>query len=541
MFEMAAIMRPILVVSFFLFSSIHCQINVYQKSEDGYIKINATENEGPKQIYTSMHELKQFFDEEIEYVNDLRQICDRKLVSTEAINHLGSYLASYDDVLGSQEEDESFLYNPLNVYNLIRHVAVGWNLVENIFQDEKQRLKPDQKFPKRVRKVIARSKKKHIPGADDLDGVSVGIVRLHDYYKFNVTSFVQEGVLETDEWRSESNGELTVWDAFKIGVKGANQMFLGSGIDIMLSALEKAKVEGVSVPPFVEALDFKVLKNLIKTAKTVHDQKLDRWGPRTPTHSTNSVPYDRRLAKKKKFQNVAKEKPVKLHDLKIVERPQETAQYIRLCRGEDLRPLSVQKTLQCKYSHQNKPYYIYGPRKVEVVSHQPYVAVIHNFITDSETKEMIATASPRLRRSQMVGKTMNATHDDRRVSAQSWVNEKDCNAAQRLTTRLDYFLDVSATSARDSELYQVANYGIAGQYEAHYDAVLLPGPQAEIQKRELFNIHAGDRYATVSCTFLDQPSNSIEQKCIYVILGHGILVRRGGRRLHCLSFGGRIR
>ena len=33
----------------------------------------------------------------------------------------------------------------------------------------------------------------------------------------------------------------------------------------------------------------------IKTAKTVHDQKLDRWGPRTPTHSTNAVPYDRRL------------------------------------------------------------------------------------------------------------------------------------------------------------------------------------------------------------------------------------------------------
>ena len=133
------------------------------------------------------------------------------------------------------------------------------------FQEEKKRFKKDQAFPKRVRHVIARSKKHPIPTATDLDGVAIGIVRLHDYYKFNLTSFANEGVLETDDWRSESNGDLTVWDAFKIGVKGSNNMILGSGIEIMLHALEKAKLEGVSVPPFVETLDMKVLKNLIKT------------------------------------------------------------------------------------------------------------------------------------------------------------------------------------------------------------------------------------------------------------------------------------
>ena len=107
------------------------------------------------------------------------------------------------------------------------------------------------------------------------------------YWYFLIFSFITEGVIEYEDQKYESNGDLTVWDAFKIGVKGANQMILGSGLDIMLSALEKAKSDGVSVPPFVEALDMKVLRNLIKTAKTVHDQKLDRWGPRTTTHSGN--------------------------------------------------------------------------------------------------------------------------------------------------------------------------------------------------------------------------------------------------------------
>ena len=120
----------------------------------------------------------------------------------------------------------------------------------------------------------------------------------------------------------------------------------------------------------------KVLKNLIKTAKTVHDQKLDRWGPRTLTHSVNPVPYDKRLAKKKKFQ-VAKPKQVVLNDMRILETGVEREQFMELCRGVDLRPLSVTKNLYCKYSDRNKPFYRYGPRKIEVVSLDPHIAFIH--------------------------------------------------------------------------------------------------------------------------------------------------------------------
>ena len=73
-------------------------------------------------------------------------------------------------------------------------------------------------------------------------------------------------------------------------------MILGSGIQILEGALAKALDEGVSTPTFIEELDvkvsetffgdfgirfviefLKVLRNLVKTAKTVHDQKLDRY------------------------------------------------------------------------------------------------------------------------------------------------------------------------------------------------------------------------------------------------------------------------
>ena len=57
-----------------------------------------------------------------------------------------------------------------------------------------------------------------------MDGVSMGIIRLQDTYKFNTTELVGRGVFQTDDvsTQDESQG-LTVWDAFKIGVKGTNR------------------------------------------------------------------------------------------------------------------------------------------------------------------------------------------------------------------------------------------------------------------------------------------------------------------------------
>ena len=72
--------------------------------------------------------------------------------------------------------------------------------------------------------------------------------------------------------------------------------------------------------------------------------------------------------------------------------------------------------------------------------------------------------------------------------------------AARLTKRIDQYLDLDAQSTYASELYQVANYGIAGQYDVHYDQVLM-GNGGGMQKREVFNIYAGDRMATVSTKY----------------------------------------
>ena len=81
---------------------------------------------------------------------------------------------------------------------------------------------------------------------------------------------------------------------------------------------------------------------------------------------------------------------------------------------------------------------------------------MHNFITNSETEELISKAGPKLKRSFVItAKTSNSSMgDDSRVSEQTWLNEEMSPAAKRLTERLDGFLDVNAYSTTHSELYQ---------------------------------------------------------------------------------------
>ncbi len=69
------------------------------------------------------------------------------------------------------------------------------------------------------------------------------------------------------------------------------------------------------------------------------------------------------------------------------------------------------------------------------------------------------------------------------MSEQTWITEEQTPAAMRLTKRIDSFLDLDAMSTNASELYQVANYGLAGQYFVHYDQTMMD--KRSLQAREV--------------------------------------------------------
>ena len=56
--------------------------------------------------------------EEVEYVDDLRAIAEKKLLSADAIGHLGPYIASFEDIVGNQDEDEVSLHLCLTTFSV---------------------------------------------------------------------------------------------------------------------------------------------------------------------------------------------------------------------------------------------------------------------------------------------------------------------------------------------------------------------------------------------------------------------------------------
>ena len=75
---------------------------------------------------------------------------------------------------------------------------------------------------------------------------------------------------------------ITAFDVLKMGTNGASQFILSSAIEMMEKAKAFFSPESggeMTVPPFVPPLEAGTFKSLIKTAKTVHDQKLDQVCP----------------------------------------------------------------------------------------------------------------------------------------------------------------------------------------------------------------------------------------------------------------------
>ena len=127
---------------------------------------------------------------------------------------------------------------------------------------------------KNIRYVRRRYKNHYIPTPGDVDAIATEIVRLHDFYKFNLDSFASEGILESNAFTCKSNNNLTVWDMFNIGLKGSSSLILGSGIKIMMQALKKSKLEGFTVPLFINPSSDDVLTNLIETGRYLKTQKV---------------------------------------------------------------------------------------------------------------------------------------------------------------------------------------------------------------------------------------------------------------------------
>ncbi|XP_016103143.1 prolyl 4-hydroxylase subunit alpha-2-like [Sinocyclocheilus grahami] len=124
--------------------------------------------------------------------------------------------------------------------------------------------------------------------------------------------------------------------------------------------------------------------------------------------------------------------------------------------------------LLCRYQDGNRnPRLLLKPMKEEDEWDSPHIVRFLEALSDEEIKKIKELAKPKLSRATVRDPNTGVlTVAHYRVSKSAWLEEEDDPVIARVNQRIE---DVTGLSVNTAELLQVANYGVGGQYEPHYD------------------------------------------------------------------------
>uniref|UniRef100_A0A3B3ZXB4 procollagen-proline 4-dioxygenase n=1 Tax=Periophthalmus magnuspinnatus TaxID=409849 RepID=A0A3B3ZXB4_9GOBI len=143
--------------------------------------------------------------------------------------------------------------------------------------------------------------------------------------------------------------------------------------------------------------------------------------------------------------------------------------YERLCRGEGIRMTPRrQSRLFCRYHDNNgHPSLLIGPVKQEEEWDRPRIVRYHDVVSEREMERVKELATPRLKRATVhdpqTGKLTTAHY---RVSKSAWLGSFEHPVVDQINWRIEAVTGLDVSTAED---LQVANYGVGGQYEPHFD------------------------------------------------------------------------
>lgn len=143
-----------------------------------------------------------------------------------------------------------------------------------------------------------------------------------------------------------------------------------------------------------------------------------------------------------------------------------------------LTKLPATADLVCWSESKSHPYWYINPLKMELLSSQPEVLQIYEFIGPRQTEKVLNLASKNLFVSKVVdrqAKPGSSTVSGIRTSVQSWLDETYYTELVPLITKMSYATGLETVRGTSGDSLQIAGYTFSGHYEAHVDAVSLGG------------------------------------------------------------------
>ncbi|XP_062983347.1 prolyl 4-hydroxylase subunit alpha-3, partial [Elgaria multicarinata webbii] len=435
------------------------------------------------ETFTSMLSIQQALAPEQELLRSLRAYLEDE---TRRLNDLRRF---YKKIQALHEGAGSTVSNPLLGYALIKRLQSDWvNVVYSMEASENSQ----------ALKSSYQRLEGNLPIFEDLEGAARAVMRLQDVYSLSVEALAKGRFQRAskaplpDIYSPGQDFSLSADDCFHIG-KVAYDMedyyhsiqWLEEAVSLFRLAYGNWNTEDEG--SLEDALDHLAF-SYFKAGNISHALSLSQ-------EFLHYDPSNKRIARNVlKYEKLLMENPERVEEEAGLQRPNVTHletrdTYETLCQTLGSQPTQYQLPhLYCSYETNRDPFLILQPLKREIVHRQPYVALCHDFVSDSEAEKIKALAAPWLQRS-VVASGEKQQKADYRISKSAWLKDNLDPVIVGLDRRIGALTGLNVQPPY-AEYLQVVNYGLGGHYEPHFD-------HATSRKSPLYRMKSGNRIATL--------------------------------------------
>ncbi|XP_012685077.2 prolyl 4-hydroxylase subunit alpha-2 isoform X1 [Clupea harengus] len=422
------------------------------------------------EVFTSIGQMTDLIFTERELVQSLKEYIKAEESKLAAVKSWASKLDTL--TRASASDPEAYLAHPVNAYKLMKRLNTEWSVLENLVLQD-----PSDGFISNMS-----VHRQYFPDEEDEKGAAKALMRLQDTYKLDSESF-SKGKLPGDQY----NTYLTVDDCYDMGKMAYNDADYYHAVLWMQQALRQLDAGEEAVVPKTDILDY-LSYSVYQMGDLPRAIELTRrLVALDPGHQRagGNLRYFEKLLTKELLETVntsqepASEEPIQLGTYK---RPRdylpERETYEALCRGEGVKMTVRRRSrLFCRYHDGNRnPRLLLKPMLEEDEWDSPHIVRYLNALSDQEIQKIKEIAKPRLARATVRDpKTGILTTANYRVSKSAWLEGEEDEVIERVNQRIE---DITGLTVKTAELLQVANYGVGGQYEPHFDFSRKDEPDA---------------------------------------------------------------
>ncbi|XP_078407233.1 prolyl 4-hydroxylase subunit alpha-2 isoform X2 [Cetorhinus maximus] len=412
------------------------------------------------EFFTSIGQMTDLIYVEKDLVKSLKEYIKAE---ESKLTEIKSWAEKLDQLTRTSTSDpEGYLGHPVNAYKLMKRLNTDWPKLENLVLQQTSDA------------FIANLsiQRENFPTDEDESGAAKALLRLQDTYRLDSES-ISKGRLPG----AQHIVFLTVEDSFELGkiaYSDGDYYHTVLWMQQTLKQLEEGEPSAVTQAEALDYLSYSVyqmgdIRRAVDLTKRLIAADPTHSRAQSNLHYFKDLMYEEGKSDQRMdeefYQSQSKEEVYMRPDNYLSERDS----YEALCRGEGVKMTTRrQRRLFCRYQNNNNhPRLIIAPIKEEDEWDSPHIVRFHEILSETEIGKIKEIAKPLLARAtvrnSVTGILEAATY---RISKSAWLDDEEHPIVRRINQRIG---DITGLEMETAELLQVANYGVGGQYEPHFD------------------------------------------------------------------------